>query len=533
MTNEPDGTTSANVDDLDLAAMGLEGGVTRTGWWRARFALGGLIVAIVGIRLIALDQPIVENYVGRQIPTAMVARGMERGSGFWKPQLQTAPFPNYFVVEPPIYQSALLRVRRVTGLPIDAAGRATSALATGLAALALFFLVRRMKDAETALWCVAVFGVLPVTLRYGRSVQPDMLALACVLMGLNFFDRWARGGPWFWAVAGWPLLAAGLASRLLLIFALLPFALVVAQAVHRRGAAKSSLFTLIFMFLIMSPLLPAALWYRHALALLGEGSRAGQGSLQHWTEAVSPLNWLHFQTWEWLVRFGLIRAFTPIGLLILGRCLYLGVLNRFWVAWIVGGCLTLLAVSGKLHHEYYWLMLAPAVAVACGTLIARFRESAAFEGRAPAEAIVLFGVLAGLSLVLAWSTWKTPEEWSTLPEAAVSVQRHVRPNDLLIAREALLFYADRRGMRLETEPDSIRRAMAEWGEDATSPAPTVADLISVYDHYGRTARFLADTGPPTAEFFGSPIAHFAQTRGNRLVASGPGYWLIERVSESP
>ena len=64
--------------------------------------LGLLLAATFAIRLVQIDQPIVENYVGRQIPTAMSARNLERGSGFLRPQLDTAPFPNYFLVEPPL-----------------------------------------------------------------------------------------------------------------------------------------------------------------------------------------------------------------------------------------------------------------------------------------------------------------------------------------------------------------------------------------------------------------------------------------------
>ncbi len=70
---------------------------------RERSILWFLLAAIFAIRAIHPDQPIVENYVGRQIPTAMVARNLERGSGFLHPQLDTGPFPNLFLVEPPIY----------------------------------------------------------------------------------------------------------------------------------------------------------------------------------------------------------------------------------------------------------------------------------------------------------------------------------------------------------------------------------------------------------------------------------------------
>jgi hypothetical protein len=88
---------------------------------RERAALLGLLGLTFALRAIATDQPIVENYVGRQVPTAMVARNLERGSGFFRPQVETAPYPNLFLVEPPIYAAAVVGLRRLTGLALESA----------------------------------------------------------------------------------------------------------------------------------------------------------------------------------------------------------------------------------------------------------------------------------------------------------------------------------------------------------------------------------------------------------------------------
>src|SRR5260370_40036745 len=97
---------------------------------REAIALFGLLVLTFALRAIAADQPIVENYVGRQVPTAMVARNLERGSGFLRPELETAPAPNLFLVEPPIYAAVVVGLRRASGLSRVGAGRVPSALAT-------------------------------------------------------------------------------------------------------------------------------------------------------------------------------------------------------------------------------------------------------------------------------------------------------------------------------------------------------------------------------------------------------------------
>lgn len=63
-----------------------------------------------GLELWNINQPIFEGYIGRQVPTAMVARGLARGDSFFYPKLQTGPFPSYFLVEPPIYAWLVARL---------------------------------------------------------------------------------------------------------------------------------------------------------------------------------------------------------------------------------------------------------------------------------------------------------------------------------------------------------------------------------------------------------------------------------------
>src|SRR4051794_39687434 len=169
--------------------------------------LAGLLLLTFLLRAGRLDQPIVENYVGRQIPTAMVARNLDRGSGFLRPQLDTGPFPNLFLIEPPIYAQVVVWVHRATGLRLEPSGRPVSALATTLGAWGLFGLTRRREGVEVALLAVAAFGVFPVTIRYGRAFQPDALMLGTLLAGLRCWDEREHGGSLAWLAAGWSLVA--------------------------------------------------------------------------------------------------------------------------------------------------------------------------------------------------------------------------------------------------------------------------------------------------------------------------------------
>ena len=114
--------------------------------------LATVLAATFLVRAVGLDQPIVENYVGRQVPTAMVARNLERGSGLLRPRLDTAPLPNYFLVEPPLYEFGVVALRRATGLGLEQAGRLLSAMATVAAAWGTFELMRRRAGRARRSW---------------------------------------------------------------------------------------------------------------------------------------------------------------------------------------------------------------------------------------------------------------------------------------------------------------------------------------------------------------------------------------------
>lgn len=190
--------------------------------WSVRLALLATLLGTVLLRLLNANQPIVENYVGRQVPTAMVARNLDRRSGFLWPQLDTAPFPNYFLVEPPLYELAVVGLRRIAGWKLDACGRIVSAFATVLGVWGLFGLIGRREGCRVALAAAIAFCLFPVTIRYGRAFQPDALMLGATLGGLSCWDRAEDGSGWFRRIVGWLLLAVGFAAKVTAALVLVP-----------------------------------------------------------------------------------------------------------------------------------------------------------------------------------------------------------------------------------------------------------------------------------------------------------------------
>jgi Dolichyl-phosphate-mannose-protein mannosyltransferase len=514
---------------------------------RERLTLGLLLAATFVIRAIHPDQPIVENYVGRQIPTAMVARNLERGSGFLRPQLDTGPFPNLFLVEPPIYAQVVVAARPLIGFDLEATGRLVSAAATTLAAWGLFGLVRRREGSLTAFVALGSFCCFPVMIRYGRAFQPDALMLGCVLAGLRGWDEYEDHGNWRWAVFGGFVLAIGLALKVTVAWALVPFVLIVRRwPIGWRFAASVAM------------LMPALAWYLYAwneIARADSGSLASFDNANLWARSLSPENWLRFSTIENLARGLVVRSFTPIGFVLalwgllasgiatewhsrrVGLALpvlhqrqgkpyptgmpeAVGPLDRMWLGWGIGCALSVVGLASKWHHAYYWMVVAPLASV----LVARGLVGLAGMGKLGRPTAGILGSFClGLCFVQSASTWRTPVEWAKLVEAANLVASLTTEDQWVIAPEALLHYAGRRGFRLEFDPAACRRAAYEWAgefdreplewdealvltdfyqdlhsemfaEVALQASPTRRSLVFTWDH-----TLAADVGPVASD----------------------------------
>jgi hypothetical protein len=455
------------------------------------------------LRAAGANQPIVENYVGRQVPTAMVARNLERGSGWLRPSLDTAPLPNLFLVEPPIYAAAVVGFRKLTGLALEPAGRVVSALAMTLAAWGLFGLARRREGPAAALLALAAFAAFPLTLRYGRAFQPDALMLGTLVAGLRCWDEHEERGGVAWLLVGWVLLTTGLALKVVAAYILVP--LLVLGRTRPRPARVLAIAALV---------VPALLWYVHAAALLCDagGSRASADNAVLWLRVLIPTALPRIETLRLAARFLLVRAFTPMGLAL--ALWGLGGAGRFWRIWTVAAAAALAILAGKLHHEYYFLALAPVAALGVGRALERMYRTRAALGAVAGIA------LAGLCGLEARTTWRTPPEWAGLGEAAIAVRAVVPPDALVVAPEALLYAADRRGCRLELTPAAARRAAGEWKAHLEDDSPRA--LVEFYR--ARGAAFVALPGrsePPGASEPARLALHEAIRRRYNVVWETP------------
>jgi hypothetical protein len=316
-------------------------------------------------------------------------------------------------------------------------------------------------------------------------------------------------------VAGWCLLGLGFAIKITSAFLLVPLLLLIARSGRHRQ-----------MIVACSTLLPGFLWYLWADHLIGEGmgSRASVDNRSVWIGALGPTALFDSATLKMVGWSLFVRAFTPLGVALavvgfLSRTASRGD-RRFWCVWGGSALVAMTFLAGKLHHEYYWLPLAPVVAVG----VARAIEVVLGRGR------VFAGVLAGLLVVLSLfqtrSTWWTPPEWRSLDFAASALKGAVADETWVAASEALLYQADRRGCRMEWTDDAAVRAAGEWGAGRAVKSPF--DLIEYYRRCG--ARYFADLGCGDSLSQRKGL-HDAVRRRYKVIVDSPEV-LIAELSES-
>ena len=423
------------------------------------------------IRLIGLDQPIVENYVGRQVPTAMVARNLERGSGFFRPQLDTAPFPNYFLVEPPVYQLAGRGLAAGRGMDAERpAGRFVSAAAMAPGRLGPVRAGPAARGRARPHWRPSLaFRSVPDHAALRPGVPARRLDAGRGARGLECWDRAGQGLGRWWLVPAWLFLAMGLAAKVTAAFVLVPLGLVI---LGRRNLGR--------MLLAVSaagagaPLVclgrsPGRL--RRRLAGLGGEPRDLAGGLRRLRpgEPRHPGAHRSLPAGPGVHPLGLILAAGGLP----GRRARRAATGaaRLWRAWGLAALATMALLAEKLHHEYYWLGLAPVVAAGLGRSLDADRQDR-------------IACLPG-----SWQAFSSPRAccWHAPPgrpprngkdlEAAAERRPEPRPAEAwLVAVEPLLYQADRRGCRLEFTPQSAARAAAEWPgstaeDDRGSPRP--------------------------------------------------------------
>lgn len=318
---------------------------------RERWIVFIILAFGVVIRLIRIDQPLLEFFPQRQTQTAEITRNIyvNGWTDFWTPTvryLTGSPIP--FVVEFPLYNGIVSMLYQIFGLHL-VLGRLTSLFFFVFSALLFYKLLRtnvhhasRIANSEL-LFSFLFFVFSPLHILTSRSFQPEEMALFLLLLAIQ--------------KSSW--IAFSLA--VLIKLPVLLFAPVLLYQLHARGVPLRRAI-IGFSTSLVAPIA----WFLRAKTLAVHPELV-RNSLIH--------NWFQPQllfTWEWyasLFQIEHIWVLTTLGLL----CVWIGLwrwskLPRLWIIWLVSGMFYFGIFNfHAMTHEYYHLLLLPPLGVIVGT----------------------------------------------------------------------------------------------------------------------------------------------------------------------
>jgi 4-amino-4-deoxy-L-arabinose transferase-like glycosyltransferase len=443
-------------------------------------------VIAIAVRLIAINQPFVDQWSWRQSDVAAIARNyFTNGFHFAYPQIDWAgDQPGYVGTEFPILPFLAASCYKFLGVH-EWIGR-IQALILFAASLPFFFLlVREIFGATAATWALLFYSFVPLSVMASRCFMPDMPSLSLSIIGLYLLLRWIdRGGlKLFAASASLISLSILIKATSIIIAAPLLYAAVATVYDRRKidfqksdghppswnyGATSRQLLQRLALFAAIA-LLPSGLWYWHA-HLIAERFYPhhffGAGGIQ-----IMNMRWY----WD-VVRRIATSSLTPLlcVLAIIGVIIARSRIKaRVFYAWLGVMILFIIVAGYGNRHPWYQLPLAPIAAAFAGS-------ACAFIGRklSPSLQITLsiltVAAFAALAFVYTSPFYRTPA--AQLRDAGLELKRTTRPGSLIVAADygdpTMFYYAERRGWHF-LEKDAI------YNGHPTTSADAINDLESL------------------------------------------------------
>lgn len=469
---------------------------------RLNLIFAAMLFAGAAIRLVNVNQPLLEYNATRQVQTAMITRNFAfNGGHFLYPEVDDqGKGPTYLIQELPIITFPVAVICRHLGYIPEWLLRSSSLFFFIIAAFLFYLLARACSGERTALVASAIFIFSPLSILMSRTFQPDMAMVLFTMLCIYFFARWMVSGSW----AHFALAACGFAGAVLL--KITNFYLVVPLAYlffAWRGDRKMPLYkAALFAALVMVPI--CWWWLYHAPSVRNlypnpydtfspgyvlESMKAHLGYAPFYGEmfyhlagaALTPLIFAAF-----IYGLFMLRSGRQDGLLF------------FWTLSVI---LFLLAVPEQSKQEYYMLSIIPPAAIlaARGIMLAYERIKYVRFFWAMAAAALMFTLL--FAAYVAVPKFLNRFEYSAIVEAGKAAQQIMEKDALVVAShnysQDLLYYCGRKGWPFSVDRSDILGYLEKVKISQNSrDIENIRDPIKDLEHLrGEGARYLVMVDP--------------------------------------
>lgn len=423
-----------------------------------------IFLGAIGVRLIALEQPFVDNWSWRQSDVAAIARNFFTGGfRFAHPQIDWAGNSGGYVgTEFPVLPFAAALCYRGLGVQ-EWIGRLQGVLFLAASLPFFYLLVRELAGRTVGIWALTFYSFAPLTIVASRAFMPDIPSLSLALISLYCFILWLERERRGALLASALLLALSILIKLPTAIVGAPLFYLVVRRFGWSGLRRPALW--LFAAIV---LLPSALWYWHAHQIaekfypyhfFGGGGLRIMGPAWYgriaWQTATSTLTPL-------MLLLALAGAFR------LTNEKY----GRVFHVWLGAMVAFIFFVGWGNRHQWYQLPLVPIAAVFAGQACAAGgRALSAKRWPRIAVAAALLLLFGGLAFFYARPFYAPVA--TELRDAGLKVKMATAPDALVVAADngdpTIFYYAERKGWHF-TELDGIYN-----GEPADS-AQAIRDL---------------------------------------------------------
>jgi 4-amino-4-deoxy-L-arabinose transferase-like glycosyltransferase len=468
------------------------------------FAIGAVAVAV---RLIAIDQPYIDNWSWRQSDVAAIARNFyNNGFHFAYPQIDWAgDAPGYVGTEFPILPFIAAITYKFLGVH-EWIGRGQAVIFFTASLPFFFLLVREIFGSAAAIWALFFYSFAPLNIFAGREFMPDVPSLGLAMIGLYLFLRWIDNnnlGSFIGAAITISLSILIKATSAVIGAPLLYLAVAVVYdrrwSFQRECDGHRPRLQLLAVFAAIT-LLPSVIWYWHAYEIaqnfypyhfFGAGGVQIMSTVSYWkiakqiiTSSLTPL----------LFGLALIGAFvtspvmkafgTPTRLVAVST--RRSALFHWWLAAIVA---SIIVVGYGNRHQWYQLPLVPVAAAfaGAGCVFVGSKISARKMNVALSAVIgLLFGALA---FFYARPLYHSPSSVA-LRDLGLKLDRTTQKNSLVAAADngdpTVFYYAQRKGWHFP-EKQGI------YNGEPMESADLIADLKQLSSRGANYLVFTKDT----------------------------------------
>jgi 4-amino-4-deoxy-L-arabinose transferase-like glycosyltransferase len=322
--------------------------------------IGAIILAGFIIRVINIDQPLVDRWSYRQSDVAMVARNFyQLHYNILFPQIDYGgDYPGYVGMEFPAVPFIAAVLYRAFG-EHEAIGRAVSLTFFLLSVPPLFFLVEMVANKRAALLAISIYSLMPLTIFCGRSFTSDMAANSLAMWAVWLFAAWTQDGARWRMFAAAVTASAAILTKAPYVIVGLPMAYLAITKFGFRAPIRRELWQIAAL-----ALMPSMFWYFHALVI----TRANYPNVAFLGHPDYFLTFLPVEKYleiitnvaSWLTPVILLLALTGSMLLRRKRGL------RLFHCW-VGGMVLLIIFASEDNYRQSWYQLcvtAPIAALA-------------------------------------------------------------------------------------------------------------------------------------------------------------------------